>query len=440
LKNFFCLENSRQSEQRIFLSQRRLRIGSFKNNSQWNGILAGLSFNRQSIFDSLSNTLIHSGDVEEVYPDKHTGLFNLVDSFYIATAIISSTSTSIIPIRNHTFEISTINLTILTTDIPIVDNIYHQEYVNDIDLIPKTSHQTPLEWFYKKLSHFGIRGLIIGSILSICLLIFLLLLILHLHCRNRHTKKKISYKHHQTNGNKKIYTQIKSSSSLNHQTKKHLPKFLHYLHKKQSKPSSFRLKSNGSITRLNSSDSYHLISSIQENHKDKRNSSYKNNSDCILDEHSSIHTSLSQQIPSPSIYHQVNRLMISGSEPPLPLSNLTQIHPSSPSATATLRSIKKDLDNSSAQAYSAVYSCELAANLDIDQEFFPQHRSSMKRRSTLKPKNQILFLYIKNLIDCYAIQTNNHQINLLAIADENRIRLFHVRVGYVFFLYSTDVL
>ncbi len=35
------LENPRQLEQRTFLAQRRLRIGNFKNISQWNGILAG---------------------------------------------------------------------------------------------------------------------------------------------------------------------------------------------------------------------------------------------------------------------------------------------------------------------------------------------------------------------------------------------------------------
>jgi len=187
------------------------------------------------------------------------------------------------------------------------------------------------------------------------------------------------------------------------------------------------------MSRLNSSDSYHLISSIQENHKDKTKSSYKN-SDCILNEHCCIHSSLSQPMPSSSssIYHQVNRLMIAGSEPPLPLANITHCHPS---LTSTLRSIKKDMDNSSAQTYSAVYSCELAANLDIDQEFIPQHRSSIKRRSILKPnnsiliQNQILFLYLKNLVDCYAIQENNLQKILLATADENRIQLFHVRVS-----------
>jgi hypothetical protein len=42
IKRFICLEYSRQSEQRSFLAQRRLRIGSFKNVSQWTGILAGM--------------------------------------------------------------------------------------------------------------------------------------------------------------------------------------------------------------------------------------------------------------------------------------------------------------------------------------------------------------------------------------------------------------
>jgi hypothetical protein len=125
--------------------------------------------------------------------------------------------------------------------------------------------------------------------------------------------------------------------------------------------------------------------------------------------------------------------MLSGSEPPLPSNNLTHYHPST---TATLRSLKKDMDNSSAQTYSAVYSCELAANLDIDQELFPQHRSTMKRRSILKTNtnsvlipSQILFLYMKNLVDCYVIQPNNHQNILLATADDNRIQLSHARVS-----------
>jgi hypothetical protein len=315
----------------------------------------------------------------------------------------------------------------------MLDNVYHQEYVTEINLIPKLPHQTPFEWFYKQITHFGIRGLIIGSILSICLLLFLLFLIIHLHCKNRHSKKKLFYQYKQTNGNKS-YSQIKSSSiipSNGHHSKKHVPKFLRYLHTNQPKSSSFRLTANGSISRLNSSDSYHLISSIQENHKDKKKSSYQN-SDCILNEHCCIHSSLSQPMPSSSIYHQVNRLMISGSEPPLPLANITHCHPS---ATTILRSVKKDMDNSSAQTYSAVYSCELAANLDIDQEFISQNRSSMKRRSILKPnnliviQNQILFLYLKNLVDCYAIQKNNLQTILLATADENRIQLFHIRVS-----------
>jgi hypothetical protein len=129
--------------------------------------------------------------------------------------------------------------------------------------------------------------------------------------------------------------------------------------------------------------------------------------------------------------------MISGNEPLLPLANLTQSHPPLTPVTTTLRSVKKDIDNSSVQTYSAVYSCELASNLDIDQEFLSQYRSSTRRRSTLKSNNstsvqdQILFLYMKNLVDCYAVQPNNLRTMLLATADENRIQLFHIRVSWL---------
>ena len=127
--------------------------------------------------------------------------------------------------------------------------------------------------------------------------------------------------------------------------------------------------------------------------------------------------------------------MISGSEPPVPLFNITQPHP--PTSTATLRSLKKDVDNSSAQTYSAVYSCELAANLDINQELIPK-RSSIKRRSILKNthssllQTKILFLYVKNLVDCYALQSSDRRNNepiLLATADDNRLQLSHALVS-----------
>jgi hypothetical protein len=129
--------------------------------------------------------------------------------------------------------------------------------------------------------------------------------------------------------------------------------------------------------------------------------------------------------------------MLSGSDPPLPLSNITQTH-SHLNTTSTLRSLKKEImDNSSAQTYSAVYSCDLAANLDIDQNIL-HRRSSIKRRSILKNthssliQTKILFLYIKNLVDCYTLQpcnkTNNDPI-LLATADENRIQLSHALVS-----------
>lgn len=50
IRRFVCLENIRQSEQRLFLAQRRLRIGNFKNNSQWNGIIAGKFYYRNLNF------------------------------------------------------------------------------------------------------------------------------------------------------------------------------------------------------------------------------------------------------------------------------------------------------------------------------------------------------------------------------------------------------
>jgi hypothetical protein len=381
--------------------------------------------------------------VEEVYPDKHTGLYNLIDSFHIATAIISST-TSILPISNNTFESSDLNLTMETINNPIADNIYQPEHVTEMHTIPKISLRLPFEWFYKHLTRFGIRGLIIAAIISICFLLCLLLLIIHLHCKNRHSKKTLSQSYKQTNG--KNYSQIKRYSIVppdGHQSKKRIPKFLRYLHTNQSKPSSFRLTSNGSISRLNSSDSYHLISSIQENHKDKKALAYKN-SDCVLTEHCCVHSAVSQPIPSSSsIYHQVNRLMLSGSEPPLPISNVAQCHPS---ISATLRSLKKEADNSSAQTYSAVYSCDLAANLDIDQDIFQQHRSSIRRRSILKTiqsvsaQSQILFLYMKNLIDSYALQPNHHQPILLATSDENRIQLYNARVSPLFSLFTVRLI
>ena len=45
------VESSRQIERQAFPFQRRLRIGNFKNNSQWNGIIAGRKkFSQQKFF------------------------------------------------------------------------------------------------------------------------------------------------------------------------------------------------------------------------------------------------------------------------------------------------------------------------------------------------------------------------------------------------------
>ncbi|CAF3712480.1 unnamed protein product [Rotaria socialis] len=418
-------------EQQSFLAQRRLRIGNFKNISQWNGILAGLTLNRQSIFDSLSKTLLRSGDVEEVYPDQYTGQFNLTP-----VSFISSTTTSIPGTRILTTDI--LNLPMETSSTPIIGHLYHSEPITNINMVsPQPVHRrgAVFQWFSNQTSRFPIRNVIIGSVLASCFILFLLFIIIRFHCTNRAIgKQKLEYKCTQTNG--KAYSQLQQPQQQDrrfslvpqeiHDSKKRVPNFLRHLHTNEAKPTSFRLSTNGG-------DSYHLISSIQDN----KTLPYRN-SDCVLNEHCCIHSSFSQPVSSPSssLYHQINRLMLSGSEPPLPMSNIAQAHAHS-IATATLRSLKKEVDNSSVQTYSAVYSCDLVSNLDIDQDAV-QKRLSVKRRSILKNthssaiQTKILFLYTKNLVDCYALQPNNRTTTepiVLATSDQNRIQLSHALTG-----------
>ncbi|CAF0933568.1 unnamed protein product [Adineta steineri] len=429
------------SDQRIYSTQRQITIGSFKNTSQWNGVIAGLSLNRQSIFDSLGNTLIRSGDVEEVYPNQYLGQFNLTN---LSDILIFSTTTSLFTSNNTRSITSILNSTIDTSTIAIADYIHHAEpktKVNIISPIPIEHRGTLIQWFSHQITRFGIRGLLIGSIIIACFLLFLLFIFIRLHCTNRSTRRKnLSYTYNETNG--KTYSHlnqqnkrcsISSSSADRRDSKKHLPRFLRYLHTNETKPTSFRLSTNN-----NGGDNYRLISSINEN----KTIPYRN-SDCVLNEHCCIHSSLSQPTSSSStsMYHQVNHLMSSNNDLPLPipLANHTQSsHSSNTTTTTTLRSLKKDADNSSAQTYSAVYSCDLAANLDIEQDLL-QKRSSIKRRSILKNNQssvihtKMLFLYVKNLVDCYALQpNNNNNINnepiLLATANENRIQLSHALV------------
>ena len=392
----------------------------------------GLSLNRQSIFDSLGNTLSRSGDVEEVYPDPTTGHYQLIESI-LSIATVSSTGPTSVSMVTSTSIPSTMHAINQSTNMPILDHLYHREQITRISIIRPveiTSRSPLLQWFHNQSKRFGARTLIISSLIATCFLLFLLFVIVRLHCTNR-SSRRASRLSRYNDSNGKNYAQLNQQSkryslapSDGRMSKKRVPKLLRYLHTNEDKPSSFRLTKN-------STDSYHLISSLQ----DGRSLPYRN-SDCVLNEHCCIHSSLSQPVPaSSSIYHQVNRLMLSGSDPPLPLPHLTQSHV--PASNGTLRSVKKDLDNSSAQTYSAVYSCDLAANLDIDQEF-RHKRASVKRRSILKNTHstvlhtKILFLYVKTLVDCYAIQPkikNNTQPILLALADENRIQLFHAFVS-----------
>ena len=328
---------------------------------------------------------------------------------------------------------SPVNSTNQSAHMPMLDHLYHREQVTRITIVRPIeigSRSSLVQWFHDQGKRFGARTLIISSLIASCFLLFLLFVIVRLHCTNRSSRRAARLsRYNQSNG--KNYAQFNQQSkryslapSQGRMSKKRVPKLLRYLHTNEDKPSSFRLTKNNS-------DSYHLISSLQ----DGRSLPYRN-SDCVLNEHCCIHSSHSQPVPSStSIYHQVNRMMLSGSEPPLPLPHLTQSH--APPSNGTLRSVKKDLDTSSAQTYSAVYSCELAANLDIDQEFMHK-RASVKRRSILKNAHstvlhtKIVFLYAKTLVDCYAIQPkikSNTQPILLALADENRIQLFHAFVS-----------
>ena len=337
-----------------------------------------------------------------------------------------------------TFTTSMIDMTVQSSSVPSMDQLYLKERLVPINTVPLKEilpQSTVLQWLHNQMKRFGTRNLIISSLVASCFLLFLCFIIIRFHCTTRSSSSSSSSrrqparsppKHNQSNG--KAYSQLHQQAKRcsvappdGQDSKKRVPRLLRYLHTKDSKPASFRLTNNAG-------DSYHLISSLQDN----RSLRYRN-SDCVLNEHCCIHSSLSQPLSSSSsIYHQVNHLMLSGDDPPLPMANLAQPH--APPSTGTLRSIKKDLDNSSSQTYSAVYSCDLASNLDMDQK-----RLSVKRRSILKNAHssvaiqaKVLFLYAKNLVDCFALQpamkTKSPPI-LLAIADENRIQLFHALVS-----------
>lgn len=349
---------------------------------------------------------------------------------------VSLTSTSIL--TDSIFTTSLPNITFETSTIPIIHHLYYNNQMLNMNIIspkPYTSRNVVLKWFINQTTQYPIRTLIIFCLLATCFLVFLSFIIIRLHCTNRTVKKQnINYKSSQTNG--KTYSQLhpqdKSQSSTSHdghQSKKRVPRFLRHLHTNETKPTSFRLSVNGSNS---GGDNHRLISTVKE----IQTSPYRN-SDCVLNEHCCVQSSYSQPVSSSSsLYHQINRLMLSGSDPPLPLPNMAQVHPH-PVGTATLRSLKKGIDNTSSQTYSAVYSCDLVANLDIDQENIPK-RLTVKRRSILKNthssfiQTKLLFLYVKNLIDCYALQPINRTSKepiVIATADENRIQLSHALVS-----------
>lgn len=371
---------------------------------------SGLVLNRQSIFDVLEKDLIRDGDVEKVRSDIHSGRFRLIEGISTTTRTTNSMLKE------------TTNFILQNKTVPPLDNIYRKDVSTRIDMIPPVDLRPRpkfVEWFDDQRKNLARRSLVITSILFFVLLIVVLIVVIRSQCRSRHKKsaKKKSSKHYAARHS--------LTASDARKSKKHVPKLLRYLHTNQEKPTSFRLSQNSK------KESYQMISSSQE----PGPLPYRN-SDCVLSEHCCIHSSFSQPVNStPSAYQEINRLMLSGSEPPLPIINYAHI-PLCVTTSNTTRSIKKELDQSSSQTYSAVYSCELASNFDLEQDS-PQKSNINKRRSILKnshpspTRTKIVFLYVKNLVDCYAIQSpkvNSNQPTLLAIADENRIQLFQAFV------------
>ena len=371
----------------------------------------GFLINRQSMFDSLENDLVRNGDVHEIRPDFYSGQYRLIDS--VSTTTIESSS----------------SISLNTTNPTVIDPFDQKDLITRVQIIESTddfARSRFVRWLNERRKNFTRRTFLFSSLIALCLILFLIFVIFRLNCAHRFPTRKNS----QINGKHSVQLQQRYSlvPSDGRNSKKRVPKLLRYLHTNEEKPNTFRLSQNSK------KESYQLISTLQ----DSRSMAYRN-SDCLLNEHCCIHSSFSQPVSSPpSVYHQVNRLMLSGSEPPLPLASLRHAQVA-PTPSNTLRSIKKDFDNSTAQTYSAVYSCDLASNLDIDPDH-PQKTYPGKRRSILKNphsssssiRTKILFLYVKNLVDCYSIQMksrNNSQPMLLAIADDNRIQLFQAFVS-----------
>ncbi|CAF0779871.1 unnamed protein product, partial [Didymodactylos carnosus] len=467
--------------QRQFVKQVRIRIGGEKN---WNGIIAGLSHNRQSIFDSLNDVLQRNGDVEDVYPDPFIGHFILVSSkiMTISTSppstrtttvltTITSATTSLKPtVRNElTTSTYSTNAFSTVTTLMILDHIYHPQVTINNNIFSRTSNSTrAFLWLYTQITRIGTKGLIIGSLIAFTLLCLLIIIIIRLYCTNKHHGKlltntngtikssspnhsKISNHNKKTLKNlsinkktKKSYEKLSKKMPIappdSKKSKKRVPNLLRYVHMDDAaKTAAIRRASEVSSNRLNGG--YNLSHDHNNNHDNNDNSNKyvfneenERNSDCLLpSEHCCYENSFKQspsfkQTTSPpllpsSLYGQLGRLLASTEQ----------------QSTSTLRSLKNNHDNLSSQTYSvsAVYSCDLAETfeyepIDNKKQQTNDRLSSMKRRSILKSNHNILeceltketlnFLYAKNLIDCYAIQSINEQI-LLATANNNLIQM-----------------
>ncbi|CAF0896684.1 unnamed protein product [Didymodactylos carnosus] len=448
---------------RQFVNQIRIRLSGEK---PWNGIIAGLSYNRQSIFDSLSNTVQRNGDVEDVYPDPFIGRFTLVSS---KTATITTNVTTLLKTVIAKSSTYSTNDFILTSTLMPLDHIYHQQVAVNNKLFSRTSNSSrTFLWLYGQITRAGTKGLIIGSLIAFSLLCLLIIIIIRLYCGKRRCVKllagtngtikssspnhiKISSSHKNnlktlsiSKKDKRSYEKLSKKTPIavldGKNSKKRVPNLLRYVHMDDTrKTASMRRESEILSNRINGDYNFsHDHNNNQDNDSNGNkyvfNEENERNSDCLLpSEHCCYENSLKR---SSSFKQKM-------SPPLLPSSLYSQgrlLASIEQSGTSTLRSLKNNnYDNSSSQTYSvsAVYSCDLAETFEYDsvnnkKQSTKERLSSMRKRSILKsthtlsesqlPDEILNFLYIKNLVDCYAIQSINKE-PLLATADNNLIQI-----------------
>ena len=151
--------------------------------------LSGLSFNRQSIFDSLRRTLVLSGDIELVSPDQYTGQFHLIDS----VPPESSSQPLDLASANSSFTPSIIDMTVPSSSVPSMGQLYATERSVPIHTVPLEEllpQSASLQWLHNQMKRFGTRNLIISSLVASCFLLFLCFIIIRFHCTTRSSSRR----------------------------------------------------------------------------------------------------------------------------------------------------------------------------------------------------------------------------------------------------------